>query len=308
METRTFLKIRYLSILSLAAFTALLQACSGGSGSVSSSGSSSTSSMAITLSAINGSTATSTGSTTVTAAATSLTGACTRGVSSGKVSIDGTTQTTGGTCSATGVFTYTTSYADGTHTVIVTPANKAGVEISGSAGFTKTLVVDTVAPAKPAITGSSMLTPTAAVTAGTSSTATALDPAISITGTCDTDVDAIKVYLGGVYVTSLTQDSTGSGTWTYNYTIPAGGSYSLSFKAFDLAGNTASGAATTLAVTYNSSVTLAGQSFDQSFKTGTDSTITYSAIMGNGNQLNATTTPATGVPFWFQYGLSGIAE
>ena len=112
--------------------------------------------------------------------------------------------------------TLSSALADGTYTLIATAQDLAGNVSAASGGVT--LLVDTTVPSAPTLTGTSPI-----------NTSTP-----QLTGTAEADA-AVAIYSG---VTSVGQATAGSnGLYSVTISTLSDGSYSLTAKATDSAGN-----------------------------------------------------------------------
>src|SRR5207248_1575745 len=142
------------------------------------------------------------------------------------VLIGTTTATAGGSWS----FDYTgTILADGPYAFTATATDAAGNTSGTSPAFNA--VVDTIAPAVPAVTAISV------DTGASSSDGVTADNTLIVSGTAVPN-STVTVYRGGVLIGTTT--ATAGGTWSFDSTgtVLADGPYAFTATATDLAGNT----------------------------------------------------------------------
>jgi hypothetical protein len=123
-----------------------------------------------------------------------------------------------------------TALLDGTHSFTVTATDAAGNVSAVSTAYS--VIVDTVAPLVPIITGiSDDLAPiTGIITNGGATN----DTTPTLSGTAEANA-TVSIYSGGVLVTAVTAN--GAGNWSYTTAGLADGNYSFTVTATDGAGN-----------------------------------------------------------------------
>ncbi len=159
------------------------------------------------------------------------------------VSVGGATYTV--TADSQGVWSVnlaTATPTSGTLTLDTTGTANTVSVTAGGVTATQSLVVDTVAPVAPAITGitDNVGGSTGTVTAGATTDDSDLSVAVSLTGTGAVVGDVVRLYQGTTQVGSatLTNANITAGTVSVQTGSLAGGSYNLTAAVTDAAGNT----------------------------------------------------------------------
>jgi hypothetical protein len=187
-----------------------------------------------------------------------------------------------GVADGTGAWTATTGViADGYHSFNARAASASGVLSASSSTFV--IIVDTAAPAAPAITGFS--DDTGALGDGITS-----DNTLTVTGTAAAGTRTVTI-LDGSTVLGTAQVS--GGTWTFTTAVLADGAHSFTVTGEDSAGNTSAASAPTV-VTIDTAQPAApvitGFSDDTGFsgadRQTSDNTLTFAGTAGAGETVN----------------------
>ncbi len=169
------------------------------------------------------------------------------------------------TADGSGNFSYDhsgTILADGTYSVTAKAKDAAGNESVASTALSVT--VDTTAPAAPAVS---------AITADSGadgSDEVTNDKTLSFNGTAEAN-STVEVFIGGTSIGTTTADGSGNFSYDHSGTILADGTYSVTAKSKDAAGNE-SVASTALSVTVDTTAPAAPAVTSISSDSGVDST------------------------------------